>query len=171
MQTWCSVFLYRNEQKANHIICSIKLGSDTDWHLSILTAKPTFHLQKICHHPHTDFFLNDEVMKHSENQAGENFKEFPFQWLPICQLSTCWLLVSAKVCELSIYLTVCLSYLAGWLWQENIFSLSRAEFKLQNLLFVNFSHNDLQLSSEFRLCNIIIVSECQTGNLKTVMMR
>ncbi len=102
--------------------------------------------------------------------TGERFNHLTFYWLSAQQPSKCWLFVW-KVGELSTYLTPCLSCLAQWLWQENIFPLIGHNLNSQSYFFLTFLHYNLQLSSEFRLCNIIIVSECQTGNLKTVMMR
>lgn len=162
----------QKEWKANHVISVIKLGSNTDWYLIlILIVEYTRLLQKqmICHHPHCKWW---HTVKHK--LAGKKFKKLTFSTvflLSVCQMSAMLIVDIWKVGKLSICLTVCLSCLAGWLWQENIFSSSTVEFKLQKLLFSDFLHYNLQLSLVFRLCNIIIVSECQTGKLKTVMMR
>lgn len=164
--------LYRNEKVRKQIMSVIKLWGDTDWYLILILRAEYTSRNKDLSSPSDWIFQMMSwwnTVKH--NLAGEKFKELTFYWLSVCEPSNhadCWYLESWRAVNLSDSQLV----LPGWLTVTGKhFSPSRAKFKLQKLLFSDFSHYNLQLSSEFRLCNIIIVSECQTGNLKTVMMR
>lgn len=108
---------YGNKQKGNHLIAAIKLASVRDWYLILIpTAEHTPHLQKICHHP---LIFGNKVMKHTETQTGRwKIQAVDFSLAVFLPAEHLLIVDIWKVGELSIYLTACLSCLAGRLWQK-----------------------------------------------------
>ena len=164
-------FAHRNDWKLNQI-CVIKLWSDADWYLILLHI---LHLQKQRFVPTLILIFFFKVtrwwnsVKHK--LAGEKFNELTSPCLPAEHHADRSYLGSWRAVNPSDSRPVLPGCLTVAGRQVFFFFFLAHNLKLQKLLFPDIAHYNLQLSSEFRLRYIIIVSECQTGNLKTVMMR
>lgn len=99
-------------------------------------------------------------MKHAETQTGRwNIHAVGFS---VCQPSTCWSLTCGNLASCQSKWQSARPAALADCYRKTFFPFFGQNLNSKSYCFPTSSNYDLQLPSEFRLCNIIIVSESQT---------